>query len=152
MAGMFGSFFHPEKGYEKAQNQYDKYYGQAQGFQKPYLQGGQEAYGPLHGAMNDLLHPAQMYEQMMANYHDSPYVQQQQEEQRQNMMNTLSSMGFGGSSAGLRALQAGQANLHSQGAETYLQNLMNMHGYWAEHLWHWRGCCGSTIWSGYDYG
>ena len=34
------SFLHPEKGYQGAQGQLDKYYNEGQGYQQPYNQNG----------------------------------------------------------------------------------------------------------------
>ena len=60
----FKSFMNPEKGYKKGQEQLDKYYDQSQGYLQPYNQQGQEAYGNLNNAMQSLMNPTELYDQV----------------------------------------------------------------------------------------
>jgi hypothetical protein len=120
----FSSFMHPGRGYEKGQEQLDKYYQQAQQFQQPYMQNGQNAYAGLNTAMGNLLDPEQLQSQWASGYNESPYAKQQEAMAQQQGLNAASSMGLMGSSPALQAIQSGTAGIVQQDRQQYLNDLM----------------------------
>lgn len=124
------SFMNPEKGYKKAQEQFNKYYDQSQQYMLPYHQQGQEAYGGLNNAMQALLNPAQLQNEWASGYQTSPYAQQLQDMASQQGLNAASSMGLMGSSPALQAIQAGTSQIGNQDRQNYMDALMQkyMHG------------------------
>lgn len=117
-------FLHPEKGYEKGQEQLDKYYGQSQGYLNPYNQYGQAAYGGLSGAMNNLLNPEQLYDKWSKGYEQSSAAKSDIDDAMRYGLDAASSMGLNGSSAALNAMQGGAANIGQHDKQQYLNDLM----------------------------
>ncbi len=122
--GFFDSFFHPEKGYQKGQEQLEKYYQQAQGYQQPYAQQGQDAYGPLAKAMEALLNPQGLQNQWASSYSESPEAKMAEEMAKTRGMDTASSMGLGGSSTALQGIQAGTSGIALEDRRNYMNDLM----------------------------
>lgn len=120
----FSSFMHPEKGYKKAQQQYDKYYAQGQGALSPYMEQGQSAYGPLSGAMNSLLNPQQLQNEWLDSYSTSPYAQGLMNQAQTQGLDAASSMGLMGSSPALQAMQQGTTNIYNADRQNYMDDLM----------------------------
>lgn len=118
------SFMRPDRGYRKAQDQLQDYYGQQQGYLQPYQQQGQEAYGHLSGAMQNLLDPQALHNEWAQGYEASPYSQMQQAAATQQGLNAASSMGLMGSTPALQAIQAGTSQIGARDRERYLDSLM----------------------------
>lgn len=124
---MFKSFMSPEKGYEKGQEQFDKYYGQSQQYLQPYQQQGQEAYGKLNEATNNLMDPSSLFDKWMQDYQQSDMANFNQERARQNGLNSASSMGLMGSSPALQSLQAGQNEIGAQDQMAYIEKMIQQY-------------------------
>lgn len=120
----FSEFLHPNQGYKDAQKELEKYFQQAQQYQQPYMQQGQEAYGGLNNAMNALLNPEELYNKWAQSYQESPATQMAKQEAQNLGLDAASSMGLMGSSPALQAIQAGTAKIGAQGRQDYLDNLM----------------------------
>lgn len=118
------SFLHPERGYEEAQKELDKYYQQAQQYQQPYMQHGEEAYGGLSGAMNSLLNPEELYSQWSGGYQESPAAKYAEESARNRGLDAASSLGLMGSTPALQAIQAGTSRIGAEDRQNYLNDLM----------------------------
>lgn len=118
------SFMHPEEGYNKAQGQLDNYYNQAQGFQKPIADQGQQAFNPLFGAMQNLLNPQALQDQWTQSYSESPAAKQAQGLATQQGLDAASSMGLMGSTPALQAIQGGASQIALNDRQNYLDNLM----------------------------
>lgn len=118
------SFLSPGKGYEKGQEQLDKYYNQAQGYQQPYNQYGQDAYGNYSGAMNKLLDPAALQDEWIKKYTQSESSKNAQGMAQEHGLDAASSMGLMGSSPALNAIQAGTTQIGLDDRQNYLDNLM----------------------------
>jgi hypothetical protein len=123
----FNSFMHPEKGYEKAQNQYDKYYGQAQGHLQPYEEQGQQAYGNLNEAMQQLMNPSSLYDKFMNDYHMSDSAKFNQERTQQSGLNALSSMGMLGSTPAIQAMQGENARIGADDEMRYMKQMIEQY-------------------------
>lgn len=123
----FKSFMNPEKGYEKGQEQFDKYYNQAQGYQQPYNEHGQEAYGHLNNAMQQLLNPSDLYDQWINNYEMSDAARHNQERTKDSGFSALSSMGMLGSTPGIQAMQGGLSNIGAEDEQRYIDRMIQQY-------------------------
>jgi hypothetical protein len=124
---MIKSFLHPERGYEKGQEQLDKYYNQAQGYYEPYRQHGEEAYGHLNTALQSLLNPTELYDQWINNYETSDAAKLNQQRAQEQGLNAASSMGLLGSTSALQAIQAGTNQIGADDQLNYIKHLMNLY-------------------------
>jgi hypothetical protein len=118
------SFLHPEKGYQKGQEQLDKYYQQGQGYLQPYNQYGQNAYGNINEAMQALLNPEALQNKWIQGYEESPAAKQAEGMAQEHGLNAASSMGLMGSAPALQAIQAGTSQISMNDRQNYLDNLM----------------------------
>jgi len=118
------SFLHPERGYDKAQEQLDKYFNQSQGYLTPYNQYGQNAYGDINEAMKKLLNPAGLQDEWIKNYKESEAAKNAEAMASEHGLNAASSMGLMGSSPALQAIQAGTSEISANDRQNYLDNLM----------------------------
>ena len=125
------SFLHPEKGYEKGQEQLDKYfdqsknyYNQGQGYLQPYNQFGQDAYGNYSGAMKRLLDPASLQNEWAKGYTESDSAKNTAKMAQENGLDAASGLGLMGSNTALHAIQGGTTNIGLNDRQNYLDNLM----------------------------
>jgi len=153
------SFLHPGRGYQKAQEELNKYYGQvgkaqdlaakgqeqldkyynqagnyygqagdyynqAQGYQQPFLNQGQSAYGNLSGVMNSLLNPQALQDKWSLGYKASDAAKNLEAMAQEHGLNAASSMGLMGSNTALGAIQAGTSAIGAQDRQNYLNDLM----------------------------
>ncbi len=124
-------FLHPEKGYEKGQEQLDKYYGETknlynegQGFLQPYNQFGQNAYGDVNQAMKNLLNPEELQNKWAQGYQESPQAKQAEAMAQEHGLNAASGLGLMGSGTALDAIQSGTTQIGLNDRQNYLDNLM----------------------------
>jgi hypothetical protein len=118
------SFLHPERGYDAAQGQLDKYYNQGQGYLQPYNQNGQETYGKYSGAMDKLLNPTALQDEWTKSYQESEAAKQAEAQASQSGLNAAQQMGLGGSTPALQAIQGGTAGIVAKDRQQYLDDLM----------------------------
>ena len=118
------SFLHPGKGYEKGQEQLDKYYDQAQGYQQPYNQNGQDQYGNLQSYIDNLMHPEKLQDEWVKNYTESESAKNAEGMAKEHGLDAASSMGLMGSSPALNVIQSGTAQIGLDDRQNYLDNLM----------------------------
>lgn len=124
IGGKFDSFMHPEKGYEKGQEQLDKYYKDAQGNLQPYNQYGQSAYGNLSDAMKRLLDPAGLQNEWIKGYSESPAAKNAEAMAQEHGLDAASGLGLMGSNTALNAIQSGTSQIGMNDRQNYLDNLM----------------------------
>ncbi len=117
-------FLHPEKGYEKGQEQLDKYYQQGQGFLQPYNQFGQNAYGDINQAMKNLLNPEELQNKWAQGYTESPQAKQAEAMAQEHGLNAASGLGLMGSGTALDAIQSGTTQIGLNDRQNYMDNLM----------------------------
>lgn len=118
------SFLHPGKGYEKGQEQLDKYYNQSQGYLNPYNQNGQNQYGNLNDIIKNLMDPTELNKKWTESYTESPQAKQAEAMANEHGANAASSMGLMGSNTALNATQAGTTQIGLDDRQNYLDNLM----------------------------
>lgn len=119
------SFLHPGKGYEKGQEQLDKYYNQGQGYLNPYNQNGQQQYGNLNDIIKNLMDPSALNKKWIDSYSESPQALQAEKMAQEHGLNAASSMGLMGSNTALNATQAGTTQIGLNDRQNYLDDLMN---------------------------
>lgn len=121
---MDDSFLHPERGYEKGQEQLDKYYQDAQGNLQPYNQFGQDAYGDYSGAMKRLLDPAGLQNEWAKGYTESESAKGAERMAQEHGLNAASGLGLMGSNTALNAIQGGTTQIGLNDRQNYLNDLM----------------------------
>lgn len=122
---MINSFLHPEEGYEKAGNQLQKYYVDAQGQLKPLIEQGQSQYNRLNTQANMLDNPVNLENQWAQSYQTSPYAQTLMDQSKTSGLDAASSMGLLGSSAALHNIQQGAGEIMQSDRQQYMNDLMN---------------------------
>jgi hypothetical protein len=118
------SFLHPGKGYEKGQEQLDKYYNQAQGALNPYNQNGQAQYNNLNDIIKNLMDPTELNKKWIESYTESPQAKQAEAMAQEHGLDAASSMGLMGSNTALQATQAGTTQIGLDDRQNYLDSLM----------------------------
>jgi hypothetical protein len=124
---MFKSFLSPEKGYQKGQDQLNKYYDQSQGYIQPYNTNGQEAYGHLNTAMQNLLNPSKLYDQFLNDYQQSAASKYAQERAMNQGNWAAQSMGLGGSTPAIQAIQQGTNEIGAQDQQNYMKQMIDQY-------------------------
>lgn len=117
-------FLHPEKGYDKAQEQLDKYYGQAQGNLQPYNKQGLDQYSNLNEFIKNLMDPQALQDQWAKGYTESESTKNAEGMAKEHGLDAASSMGLMGSSPALSAIQAGTTQIGLNDRQNYLDDLM----------------------------
>lgn len=118
------SFLHPERGYEKAQDELNKYYEQGQHYLEPYNQHGLDIFGKYSSAMDKLLNPAALHDEWSKNYRESDLAKQNEAMATQRGLEAASSMGLLGSSPAISAIQSGTAGIVARDRQQYLDDLL----------------------------
>jgi len=118
------SFLHPEEGYKSAEEQMQKFFEQAQGFNQPFINNGQNQYDRLNNQANELNDPAALEAKWASGYTESPYAKQLTDEATSSGKNAASSMGLVGSSAALNNIQHSAGNIMQSDRQSYLNDLM----------------------------
>ncbi len=117
-------FLHPEKSYEKGQEQLDKYFQQAQGGLQPYSQNGLDAYSKYSGAMDKLLNPGGLQDEWARNYKESDAAKQNEAMANERGMNAAQQMGLSGSSPAIQAIQSGTTGIAANDRQNYMNDLL----------------------------
>jgi hypothetical protein len=118
------SFLHPEKGYDKAQEELQKYFQQAQQMQQPYNQQGLAQAGNLNEYIKSLMNPEALQAKWASGYAESPEAKMAEQMAAERGMNAASSMGLMGSSPALGAIQQGTSEIGIADRQKYLDDLM----------------------------
>ncbi len=119
------SWMNPGRGYNAGQEQLDKYYDEAQGYQQPYINNGQGAGNTLNEYIDSLKDPQALYDKWSKGYETSGAAKDAMGMAQQNGLDAASSMGLMGSSTGVQALQAGTSQIQNQDKQQYLKDLMD---------------------------
>lgn len=119
------SFLHPGKGYEKGQEQLDKFYNESQGYLNPYNQQGQQQYGNLNDIIKNLMDPTELNKKWTESYTESPQAIQAEKMAQEHGLNIANAMGLTGSNTALNATQAGTTQIGLNDRQNYLNDMMN---------------------------
>jgi hypothetical protein len=117
-------WLNPSKGYEKGQEQLDKYYQEGQGFLNPYNQQGQDQSKNLQEYIKNLMNPQGLQDQWAKNYKESDAAKNMESMAQEHGLNAASGLGLMGSSPALQAIQAGTSGIAAQDRQNYLNDLM----------------------------
>jgi hypothetical protein len=124
-AKMFGDYMgNKKKGYDAARKELRRYWEEAKGYEKPFMQNGLDQYGRLNDAENKLLNPYDLENQWAGGYEESPYAKYLQEENMGQGLDAASSMGLMGSSGALSNIQQGAGRITSEDRKQFMQDLM----------------------------
>ena len=123
MANMISSFFSPEEGYKKAQEESQKYYMDAQGKLQPYNERGASQFPRLNQQAEALNNPAQLENQWANSYNTSPYAQHLIDQAKSAGLDAVSSMGLNGSGV-LNNIQESAGNIMQSDRQNYMNDLM----------------------------
>lgn len=126
-SGIITKLMNPGGAYKAGQKQLDKFYNQGQGYLQPYSQNGQDQYGNLNGAINNLLNPSQLTDQWMNDYQMSDAAKYQQGRAQDAGMRAMSSMGMVGSTPGLQAMQAGLSGIAADDEQRYIDRMIQQY-------------------------
>jgi hypothetical protein len=127
---MLHSFLHPEDAYQSAEDEANRGWNEAKGYQQPYWEHGNEQYGGLNEARQRLMNPADLENEWTKGYETSPYARQLLQQNQGAGLDAASSMGLNGSSAALANIQSGAGLIQNEDRRKYLQDLMDkyIHG------------------------
>ena len=121
---MIHSFLNPDDAYKSAEKPLTNEWNQAQGFQQPYVQAGNNQLPQLTGAEGALLNPTQLQNQWAQSYRVSPQAQQAMQLAKSQGMDAASSMGLLGSSAALNNVQQSSNNIMNADQQQFMNDLM----------------------------
>jgi hypothetical protein len=121
---MLKSFFHPEDAYKKAQEAADQGYNEAQDYQRPIMQHGEDQYGDLNTARQRLMNPGALENEWAGGYEQSPYAKQLLQQNQTSGLDAASSMGLNGSSAAIGNIQQGAGQIVNADRRQYMEDLM----------------------------
>jgi hypothetical protein len=108
---------------EAAEDASKKGWEEAQNYEKPYWQQGQDQYGRLNQASQDLMSP-ELLDKWSSNYETSPYAQRLLNQNKSSGLDAASSMGLMGSSAAMGNIQTGAGDVVAKDRQQYLENMM----------------------------
>lgn len=118
------NLLHPGRGYDKAKEATQKYYGDAQNALNPYNQNGQAAQQQLMEYLKNLSDPSKLQEEWGKNYKESDYAKQLQQGSIDKGLNAAGSMGLMGSSAALNNIQEEGSDIMAKDRQQYMDDLM----------------------------
>src|ERR1700723_2433224 len=124
VGGPLDSMLHPERGYKDAAEQMQKFWQQAQGFEKPYMEAGTNQLPQLQGAEKSLMDPSGLLAKWMGSYNMSPYAEKSMSNAKSAGLDAASSMGLMGSSSALQNIQNSSSDIMNADRQQYLADLM----------------------------
>lgn len=118
------SFLHPGEGYDKAQEQLNRYYHDANSRVQPYSQHGIDQYSNLNEMISKLMNPGALRDEWIKNYSESGAAKNAESIARESGLNAAESMHLLGSSPALNAIQSGTAQIGLNDRDNYLKNMI----------------------------
>lgn len=123
LGGMFGNSGAP---FEAGMDQIQKYFGQAQQQQNPFMQAGQSAIPQYQNWLNQQSNPSQFINNQMGNYQESPWAKNMQQQATRSAQNFGSANGLSGSTPLMMQAQQNAGNISSQDQNNWLQNVLGV--------------------------
>lgn len=131
----FDTVFHGnEKPYERGNEEYQKYMGQAIDAQNPFIEFGKKAmpgYEKWLGGMED---PSGFINNLTNKYQQSPWAKYQQEQSLKAGQNAASASGLMGSTPFLKASQQNAADISSHDMESWLSKVLGINSQYGQGL------------------
>ena len=125
---MFSSFMHPERGYQKANEQLGQRYEEGKNFTQPYNAAGQATSPYLFELMKYLMHPEDLQNNWAKGYNESESAKGLEEMAKQHGLNAASALGLNGSTPALNAIQAGTTSIVANDRQNYMNDLFKKLG------------------------
>lgn len=123
LQGFFGNSGRP---YEKAGEEYQKYFNQAPTAQQPYQQAGQNAIPQFQQWLQGQKDPAGFINKLMGQYQQSPWAKFQTEQANRYNTNDASAKGLIGSTPYQQAGEQFAHDISSQDMQSWLQNVLGI--------------------------
>ena len=121
---MLYSFLNPGEAYGAAEDKANQGWKEAQDYQKPYWEHGNDQYDPLNQARSKLMDPAALQNEWSQGYETSPWAQRQLSANLNQGQEAASSMGLMGSSAALGNIQQGAGDIMAKDRQAYMNDMM----------------------------
>jgi len=133
LGDIFGGLFgHPERAYEDAQKQYEKYFNQAQQYQNPFYNAGQQGLGNYQQWLQGQQDPSKFINDQMGKYQESPYAHNLQNQAMNAANNVGSASGLTGSTPLQMQAQQNAGNIASQDQNQWLQHVLGIHSQYGQ--------------------
>lgn len=135
LEGIFQGMFGPDPGapYQRAEDQLNNFYNQAQGFQNPFYQAGTGAIPQYQQWLQGQQDPSKFINNLMGQYQESPYAKYLQDQAMKAALNAASAGGVGnmggaglGSTPFLQQSQQNAANISSQDLQNWLGRVLGI--------------------------
>jgi len=121
---MADSFLNPEKGYDKAMDEWKRAYEESKQYGQPFWEAGKGQIPWLNNARDQLFDPGKLQGEWAKGYEMSPEAQDMMNRMREYGGSEASSMGLQGSSAALENSQRTAGSIVSQDRQRYMNDLM----------------------------
>jgi hypothetical protein len=129
--GLFGNSGAP---YEDAMKQFQNYFGQAQGYQKPFWEAGKNAIPDYQEWLQGQKDPSGFINKQMGNYQESPYAKFQQQQGIRAANNMGSASGLTGSTPLMQFAQQNAQDISSKDMNSWLQNVLGINTQYGQGL------------------
>lgn len=123
LGGLFGNSGAP---YGDAMKQFQKHFGDAQGYQKPFYEAGTNAIGNYQDWLKQMKDPSGFINQQMDKYQESPWSQNLQREAMRAGTNMGSATGMSGSTPLMQQMQQNAGNIASSGQNDWLSHVLGV--------------------------
>lgn len=123
LGGLFGNSGQP---YSDAAKQYQQWANQAATTQQPFLQGGKVGLGNFQQWLSGMKNPSDFINNLMTEYHESPWAHYQQQQALRAGQNAASALGLSGSTPFAQQLQQTSTNISNQDLNQWLQNVLGI--------------------------
>lgn len=121
-----GLFGHPDQPYKDAQKQLEKYFPQAQQYQKPFYEAGVGAIPGFQEWLKGMQNPSGFINKQMENYQESPYAHYQQQQGLRAAQNMGSASGMTGSTPLMQFAQQNAQDISGKDMNQWLQNVLGI--------------------------
>ncbi len=129
---LYGLFGNADQPYKDAQKQIEKYFPQAQEYQKPFYEAGKDAIPGFQNWLQSMQNPSQFINNQMQNYQESPYAKYQQEQGLRAAQNMGSASGMTGSTPLMQFAQQNAQDISSKDMNSWLQNVLGINNQYGQ--------------------
>ncbi len=123
LSGLFNDSSAP---YQASMDQLQKYLDQAKQFQTPFYEAGTSAIPQYQKYLQGMENPSKFINDLMGQYHESPYANYLQQQSRRGAINQASASGLIGSTPLAQQMQQNASNISSGDMNNWLQNVLGI--------------------------
>jgi len=131
LGGLFGDSGAP---YQKAMDQYTQFGNRAQQAQNPFMQAGSSAIPQYQQWLSGMQNPSGFINNMMGQYHESPWARNEQQQAIRAAQNQGSAMGLTGSTPMAQFMQQNAQNISSQDMNQWLSHVLGINSQYGSGL------------------